>query len=45
MTEIEKIELAKSYLEMLAHGFDPLTNEAVPQNDTVRKGQVSRCLL
>lgn len=45
MTELEIMQHAKSYLDKLAKGFDPLTGQEVPENDVVNKARISRCLL
>ena len=44
MTEIEKIAYAKSYIEQLANGINPLTNQPVPDADSVNNIHISRCL-
>lgn len=44
MTEIEIIARAQMYLEKLANGVNPLTNEAVAENDVVNNVRISRCL-
>ena len=44
MTEIEIIAHAQKYLEKLANGVNPLTNEEVAENDVVNNVRISRCL-
>lgn len=44
MTEIEIIAHAQKYLEKLANGVNPLTNEEVAENDIVNNVRISRCL-
>lgn len=44
MTELEKIAYAKTYIEKLANGIDPLTNQEVPDDDIINNVRISRCL-
>ena len=44
MTELEKIAHAKTYIEKLANGIDPRTDQAVPETDLINQVQISRCL-
>lgn len=44
MTELEKIQRAKMYLDKLANGIDPLTEHNVPEVDLVNNVRISRCL-
>lgn len=44
MTEIEIIARAQMYLEKLANGVNPLTDEEVAENDVVNNVRISRCL-
>ena len=44
MTEVEKIEYAKLYIEKLANGINPLTGQAVPDTDLINNVRISRCL-
>ena len=44
MTEIEIIARAQMYLEKLANGINPLTDEEVAENDVVNNVRISRCL-
>lgn len=42
MTELETIAHAKSYLEKMANGINPLTGEAVPETDLINQVRISR---
>ncbi len=44
MTELEIMERAKTYLDKLARGIDPVTGQEVPEGDVVNNVRVSRCL-
>lgn len=44
MTELEKMERAKMYIEKLANGINPLDNISIPENDIVNNVRISRCL-
>ena len=44
MTELEIMRHAKTYLDKLANGIDPLTDQAVPENDIINQVRISRCL-
>lgn len=44
MTEIEIIAHAQKYLEKLANGINPLTNEEVAESDVINNVRISRCL-
>lgn len=44
MTEIEINARAQMYLEKLANGINPLTDEEVAENDVVNNVRISRCL-
>ena len=44
MTELEKIEYAKSYIDKLANGINPLTGQPVADSDIVNHVRISRCL-
>ena len=44
MTELEKIAYAKTYVEKLANGINPLTNRPVPDSDCINNVRISRCL-
>ncbi len=44
MTELEIMKNAEACLRFLIKGTDPFTKEAVPENDVVRKKQISKYL-
>ncbi len=44
MNENEKLLKAKSYLNKLANGINPITNELASENDTINNIHISRCL-
>lgn len=44
MTELERISCAKTYIEKLANGIDPLTNQSVPEGECINHVDISRCL-
>lgn len=44
MTELETMQRAKMYLDKLANGIDPLTNQRVPDSDCINQVRISRCL-
>ena len=43
MTELEMINRAKTYIDKLANGVNPLTDEPVSENDIVNNVHISRC--
>ena len=43
MTELEKIEYAKSFIDKLANGINPIDNTNVPDGDIVNNVRLSRC--
>ena len=43
-TELEIMIHAKTYLDKLANGVNPLTDEALPDTDIVNQVRISRCL-
>ncbi len=43
-TELEIIAHAKAYLDKLANGINPLTNEALEEHEIVNNVRISRCL-
>lgn len=43
MTELEKIERAKMYMEKLANGINPIEDTAVPDEDVINNVRLSRC--
>lgn len=44
MMEMEKLERAKLYIDMLANGIDPISGMPVSDGDVVNNVRVSRCL-
>ena len=44
MTEVEKIAYAKSFIDKLANGINPLDNTPISDNDIVNNVRISRCL-
>ena len=44
MTELEKITCAKTYMDKLANGINPLTNQPVSDADSINDVRISRCL-
>ena len=44
MTELEKLERAKMYIDKLANGIDPLTNAEMAEDETLNQVRISRCL-
>lgn len=44
MTELEKLKYARSYVEQLANGVDPLTGSPIPEGDLLNNVRISRCL-
>lgn len=44
MTELEKIAYARSYIQKLANGINPLTGQEVSEGDVVNHVRISRCL-
>lgn len=45
MTELEKIAYAKSFIDKLANGINPINDSAIPVTDTVNNLRLSRCFL
>ena len=43
MTELEKIEYAKTFIDKLANGINPLDNTSIPENDIANNVRLSRC--
>lgn len=43
MTELEKIEYAKSFIDRLANGVNPIDNSTIPDSDIVNNVRISRC--
>ena len=44
MTELEKIKYAKSYIDKLANGVNPLNDTVINENDVINNVRISRCL-
>ena len=45
MTESEKIEYAKFFIDQLARGVNPVDGSAIPDEDTVSNVRIMRCFL
>ena len=43
MTELEKIEYAKSFIDKLANGINPLDDSTVAETDVINNVRLSRC--
>ncbi len=43
MTELETMQRAKMYLDKLAQGMDPITDQPVPVGDSLNNPRLSRC--
>ena len=43
MTDLEKIEYAKSFIDKLANGINPLDDSPIPDNDIANNVRLSRC--
>ena len=43
MTELEKIVYAKSFIDKLANGINPLDDTLIPDGDVVNNVRLSRC--
>ena len=44
MNEADKIKRARTYVEHLANGINPLTGQAVPETEVINDVRISRCL-
>lgn len=44
MTEVEKIAYARSYIQKLANGINPVTGQEVSEGDVINQVRISRCL-
>ncbi len=42
--DLKLLEHAKSYIDALANGVNPLTGEEIPETETVNQVRISRCL-
>ena len=45
MTELEKIEQAKMYMDKLANGINPIDDTMAPDDDLINNVRLSRCFL
>ena len=43
MTDVEKIEYAKGFIDKLANGINPINDEPIPENDIANNVRLSRC--
>ena len=43
MTELEKIAYAKSFIDKLANGINPIDDSIIPDGDVVNHVRLSRC--
>ena len=43
MTEQETMQRAKMYLDKLAQGIDPITNQEVPEDSVLNNVRLARC--
>ncbi len=43
ITELEKMERAKMYIDKLSEGINPITNQYASENDIINNERVSRC--
>lgn len=43
MTELEKIKRARTYMEKLANGINPLDDTLAPDEDIINQVRLSRC--
>jgi len=43
MTELETLQRAKDYMDKLAQGIDPITNEEVPNDSALNNLRLARC--
>ena len=44
MDDLELMKHAKSYIDKMANGVDPITNEPVPDSDLINNVRIARCL-
>lgn len=44
MTELEKMQRAKMYIDKLANGINPLDDNLVAEDDVINNVRISRCL-
>lgn len=45
MTDMDRTRLAKTYIEKLSYGLNPLTDLPVAENDIINNVHISRCLM
>lgn len=43
MTELETLQRAKRYIDQLARGIDPISNQEVPEDSVLNQVQIARC--
>lgn len=43
MTELEKVDYARSFMEKLANGINPLDGQPIPEGDIANNVRLSRC--
>lgn len=43
MTELETMQRAKMYLDKLAQGIDPITDQEIPEDSTLNNVRLARC--
>lgn len=43
MTELETMQRAKMYMEKLAQGVDPITNQEIPEDSVLNNVRLARC--
>lgn len=44
MTELEKMQRARMYIDKMANGINPITDNPTPEEDSLNNVRVSRCL-
>ena len=44
MTELEKIEYTKSFIDKLANGINPLDDSSIPEGELLNNVRISRCM-
>ena len=43
MTELEKLEYAKTFIDKLASGINPIDNSPIPEGEVANNVRISRC--
>jgi len=43
MTELETVQRAKMYMDKLAHGIDPISGQALPEDSALNNIRLARC--